>query len=797
MADALASGGGHSPEDNFKVAVRVRPPLHREIVDGRFNECVSVEGDRSVCISDGSAPFGLELGDGIPKSPSGLDALFAAQSAAVAGDATSWGGSHRFTFDAVYGPESHQEDVYDSCAKPAVLSTLAGYNATMIAYGQTGTGKTFTMQGAHRGELRGIIPRAIEDVFASIESGGDANGRFLVRAAYLQVYNEVICDLLKPERTNLVIREDRRRGVFVEGLSEWVVRSPEAVRLLMERGAQQRATGATRMNELSSRSHAVFVVVVENARGSLQPPQGAAGASAATGDNDGVRVRVGKLNLVDLAGSERVSLSGAAGQRLEETKKINQSLSALGNVIAALTDPRGRPHIPYRDSKLTRLLTDSLGGNCRTTMICHVSPALEAFSEGLSTLKFASRAKQIRNEAHINEDLDQKALLRKMELELRRLRAELKERSTKLVDKRKLLEVEEKRKQAEHDKMKALTELQALSRDFLAEKQEKAELEARIKSMQSQLLVGGGSGGDEWSSGAERGATGAASPEVAPSGRGDATDAARVRQLLKREHQRIRGEYESKLEALERERDTMEEDRAQVSRYKSLLMKQRDIMIALTQRLAERDEHIGTLQEELEAFDERVRGLEDALDEKTVALIGLRRAAAERLGPHVDLESAAVMPSNNAAAVGIGRTESDLTLQMHGAMLVRGDSGDPVAMSTAHPLPAPASSGEDGSVLLRAASLPAPSLETSALEEENRALVEQVETHKKERAALRTIMEQKVAGLVGNLVSKAEAARKVEEAGQEYSAHTEEIGREARALQRLVAATVKALSQVT
>ena len=186
-----------------------------------------------------------------------------------------------------------------------------------------------------------------------------------------------------------------------------------------------------------------------------------------------------------------------------------------------------------------------------------------------------------------------------MELELRRLRAELKERSTKLVDKRKLLEVEEKRKQAEHDKMKALTELQALSRDFLAEKQEKAELEARIKSMQSQLLVGGGSGGDEWSSGAERGATGAASPEVAPSGRGDATDAARVRQLLKREHQRIRGEYESKLEALERERDTMEEDRAQVSRYKSLLMKQRDIMIALTQRLAERDEHIGTLQEEL------------------------------------------------------------------------------------------------------------------------------------------------------------------------------------------------------
>ena len=792
---ATAESPGTSEGENFKVCIRVRPPLPREL-DGRiaFSECVFVESDRSVTISDGSMPLNALDGTGVPPSPSTLEAMMHAESY----------GNHRFTFDAVYGPESHQEDVYESCAKPAVTSTLAGYNATMIAYGQTGTGKTFTMQGAPRGEMRGIIPRAIEDVFYTIESGGDTKGRFLVRAAYLQIYNEVIYDLLKPERTNLAIREDRRRGVFVEGLSEWVVRSPEAVRLLMDRGAQQRATGATRMNELSSRSHAVFVVVVENARGGQISQQAHGGTNA----EDGVSVRVGKLNLVDLAGSERLSLSGAAGQRLEETKRINASLSALGNVISALTDPRGRPHVPYRDSKLTRLLTDSLGGNCKTTMICHVSPALEAFSEGLSTLKFASRAKQIRNEARVNEDLDQKAMLRKMELELRRLRSELSERSNKLVDKRKLLEVEEKRKQAEQDKLRAITELQNMSREILLEKQEKAELEERIKSLQSQLLVGGGAGDQVGAAvgSSRKAADGASSssPDGGARGGGGGTDAARVRQLVKRENQRVRKEYESKLEALERERLQTEEDRAQIGRYKALLLKQRDIMIALTQRLAERDEHIGTLQVELEAYDERQRRLEDALDEKTVALISLRKAAIE-LGPNNDLDRAAAAAAADASALAASsksasemyRTGSDLSLHMHGATLVRGDSGAehiPTTSSsstttTTHAVPA-----DDGSVLARAASLPAPSLENSALEEENRALKAQAADHAKERAALRAILENKVAGLASNLAEDANMLKSADD-GMDAD-RVESIGREARALQRLVAATVKALSQV-
>ena len=154
------------------------------------------------------------------------------------------------------------------------------------------------------------------------------------------------------------------------------------------------------------------------------------------------QVKVGKLNLVDLAGSERVAVTGATGKRLEESKSINKSLSTLGNVITALTAPKGRSHIPYRDSKLTRILEDSLGGNCKTTMMAMISPSNDAFQESLSTLKFATRAKKIKNKARVNEDVDQRALLRKYECELKRLRAELEAKNKNVVDKGKLLEVE-------------------------------------------------------------------------------------------------------------------------------------------------------------------------------------------------------------------------------------------------------------------------------------------------------------------------------------------------------------------
>ena len=195
---------------------------------------------------------------------------------------------------------------------------------------------------------------------------------------------------VETERSSLAIREDKNRGVFVEGLSEWVVRSPQEIYTLMQRGGSVRATGSTKMNEISSRSHAVFIIIAEQSETTYVDSSGAELAPekfhelvkssktqadlAALESNVRQSFKVGKLNLVDLAGSERVRLSGATGQRLEESKKINQSLAALGNVIAALTDRKGRQHIPYRDSKLTRILEDSLGGNCKTTMMAMVSP---------------------------------------------------------------------------------------------------------------------------------------------------------------------------------------------------------------------------------------------------------------------------------------------------------------------------------------------------------------------------------------------------------------------------------------
>lgn len=188
----------------------------------------------------------------------------------------------------------------------------------------------------------------------------------------------------------------------------------------MQKGALSRATATTMMNHLSSRSHAVFIIILEQMH-TFEDENG----NPITDEDAPRQVIMGKLNLVDLAGSERVRVTGATGARLEESKNINKSLSCLGNVINALTDKQKRDHVPYRDSKLTRLLEDSLGGNCKTTLMAMISPSAEGFGESLSTLKFATRAKKIKNEARINEDVDQRALLRKYEIELKKLKNEL------------------------------------------------------------------------------------------------------------------------------------------------------------------------------------------------------------------------------------------------------------------------------------------------------------------------------------------------------------------------------------
>ena len=713
--------------------------------------------------------------------------------------------------------------VYERSAKDAVLSTLAGYNAAMLAYGQTGTGKTFTMEGDprarhgnsaigilpgdlppvgdDRGAERGIIPRAIEDIFNRIKADTSTRSKYLVRASYVQIYNEVISDLLKPERVNLHIREDKKRGVFVEGLSEWVVRTPDEIYGLMDRGASQRTTGATRMNELSSRSHAVFIVIVENSKLTEEAGQAELRQS----------FKVGKLNLVDLAGSERVGRSGATGVRLEESKKINQSLSALGNVIKALTEPKGRPHIPYRDSKLTRILEDSLGGNCKTTMMAMISPALESFTESLSTLKFANRAKHIKNTAHINEDLDQKSLLRKYERELKRLRQELDERTKNLVDKRALLQIEEQRRKAEADKMRAITELEQRSKEFLKEKKERSELEQRINEMQSQLLGGGAPAPDR--------------------------DSDEFKAVLREEQERVKAEYEGKIRELEADRQEAEEGRAQVGRYKAVLLKQRDIMIALTARLNERDETIIRMQEELKAYDSEYRRVEDALDAKTAELIALRRAAMQQNAdsPHRNRDLVDAL----GGWAGSGTTPRAKSLGMDG-------KGNSSRVGGAHEVTLNGddyadSDGSDGAGRRNIEAGRAKLMElqydqfraemASRLEEKNRKiqtmeeenarlridtesrtkqadaeapgrelhaqavthakeqvhqLSEKVDGFTRERAALKTILESKMSTLVDGI------ARSLKELGDDGRRHPR-LAREISALDRLVTATVHAM----
>lgn len=443
-------------------------------------------------------------------------------------------------------------------------SVLEGYNSTIFAYGQTGTGKTYTMEGFtynNKDPERGIIQRTIEDIFYFIESTSNENTKFIIRASYLQIYNENISDLLKPEKKNLQIREDKKKGIYVDCLSEWAVLSPIDLYALLKRGASFRATASTYMNDVSSRSHAVFVITVEQMTTEM-----------INGETH-TQIKVGKLNLVDLAGSERIRITGATGQQLEESKKINKSLSCLGNVINALTDQKGRIHIPYRDSKLTRLLEDSLGGNCKTTMIAMISPAHESFSESLSSLHFAQRAKKIKNRPIINEDVNNRALIRQYEIELRNLRNELEQKNRMIQSNELIMQLQEEKEQAEQDRNEAIRELEKASRNYLIEREEKMNLEKKIKMMNSQMITGGHK------------------IEETP----------QFQHALKSQLK----EYEVKLQEIEKERQQIEEDKAETEKYKGLLFKQRDIMNALANKLNERDEIIAQLQEELDACDKQ------------------------------------------------------------------------------------------------------------------------------------------------------------------------------------------------
>eukprot|EP01038_Epipyxis_sp_PR26KG_P007193 gene7193-9811_t len=295
-------------------------------------------------------------------------------------------GEQKFNFDRIFGSDSTQEEVFFYTASPIVSDVLSGYNATIFAYGQTGTGKTHTMEGdIHSPTGKGIIPRTVDALFDGV-SQADENIEFTIRISYVEIYLEKINDLLDEHhvKTNLTIREDKIKGIYIAGVTEEYVTSQDELLGIMATGATNRATAATGMNEGSSRSHSVFTITVTQK------------------DTITNATKSAKLVLVDLAGSEMVRKTNASGQQLEEAKMINKSLSALGQVINALTDEK-QSHIPYRDSKLTRVLQDSLGGNSKTVLIMAISPSSFNAMETVSTLRFGTRAKKIENKVTVNQ----------------------------------------------------------------------------------------------------------------------------------------------------------------------------------------------------------------------------------------------------------------------------------------------------------------------------------------------------------------------------------------------------------
>ncbi|KAK8677065.1 hypothetical protein V6N13_142621 [Hibiscus sabdariffa] len=338
----------------------------------------------------------------------------------ITGDSLSINGQ-TFTFD------SH--DIFQLVGAPLVENCLAGFNSSVFAYGQTGSGKTYTIWGPANAlfeeklssDQQGLTPRVFQRLFDRINEEQikhtDKQLKYQCRCSFLEIYNEQITDLLDPNQRNLQIREDVKSGVYVENLTEEYVNSMKDVTKILLKGLSNRRTGATSMNAESSRSHSVFTCVVESRCKSVA---------------DGVSsFKTSRINFVDLAGSERQKLTCAAGERLKEAGNINRSLSQLGNLInilAEVSQTGKQRHIPYRDSKLTFLLQESLGGNAKLAMVCAISPAQSCKSETFSTLRFAQRAKAIKNKAVVNEVMQDdvnflREVIRQLKDELHRMKA--------------------------------------------------------------------------------------------------------------------------------------------------------------------------------------------------------------------------------------------------------------------------------------------------------------------------------------------------------------------------------------
>ncbi|XP_056868804.1 kinesin-1 heavy chain-like isoform X2 [Takifugu flavidus] len=359
-------------------------------------------------------------------------------------------GGKPYYFDRVFQSNTTQEQFYNAVAQKIVRDVLEGYNGTIFAYGQTSSGKTHTMEGKlHDQNMMGVIPRIVQDIFNYIYSM-DQNLEFHIKVSYFEVYLDKIRDLLDVTKTNLPVHEDKNRVPYVKGATERFVCSPDEVMETIEEGKNNRSVAVTNMNEHSSRSHSIFLINIKQ-------------ENTQTGHK-----LTGKLYLVDLAGSEKVGKTGAEGTVLDEAKMINKSLSALGIVIAALAE--GSSYVPYRDSKMTRILQDSLGGNCRTTMVICCSPSAFNDAETRSTLQFGQRAKTVKNTVTLNVELTAEQWKNKWEKE--------KEKNKTLRNTVALLETELNRWRGgesvptdeQVDKEKAKAEIQSLDTTLTSDK---------------------------------------------------------------------------------------------------------------------------------------------------------------------------------------------------------------------------------------------------------------------------------------------------------------------------------------
>nr|KAF6430933.1 centromere protein E [Rousettus aegyptiacus] len=379
-------------------------------------------------------------------------------------------GSKSFNFDRVFHSNETTKNVYEEIAVPIIDSAIQGYNGTVFAYGQTASGKTYTMMGSD--DYLGVIPRAIHDIFQKIKKFPDRE--FLLRVSYMEIYNETITDLLcnTQKMKPLIIREDFNRNVYVSDLTEEVVYTPEMALKWITKGEKNRHYGITKMNQRSSRSHTIFRMILESRE--KGEPSNCEGS-----------VKVSHLNLVDLAGSERAAQTGTEGMRLKEGCNINRSLFILGQVIKKLSDGQIGGFINYRDSKLTRILQNSLGGNAKTRIICTITPV--SFDETLSTLQFASTAKYMKNTPYVNEVSSDEALLKRYRKEIIDLKKQLEEVSletrAQAMEKDQLAQLLEEKdllQKVQIEKIQNLTRMLVTSSSLASQQELKAKIKRRV-----------------------------------------------------------------------------------------------------------------------------------------------------------------------------------------------------------------------------------------------------------------------------------------------------------------------------